>query len=158
MEALHRYLAAISTTSVSLSALRRLPTDDRMSNDEFGCETRLKGAMRALYFSHTPQWYGQNPLSLPLSSLDCQPSRMRSRKRSMLECVSMVHCCHDSGCPVNGHRPFSASTACTEDQSPTQTPDMTFRLCATAILRETTFGSSLYFLDVKAALRNHMGT
>ncbi len=87
------------------------------------------------FISPTPQWYGQNPLSLPLSSLDCQPSRMRSRKRSMLECVSMVHCCHDSGCPVNGHRPFSASTACTEDQSPTQTPDMTFRLCATAILR-----------------------
>ena len=39
-------------------------------------------------------------------------SRMRSRKRWMLACVSMVHWCHASGCPVNGHLPFSASTAC----------------------------------------------
>jgi hypothetical protein len=39
-------------------------------------------------------------------------SRMRSRKRWMLACVSMVHWCHASGCPVKGHLPFSASTAC----------------------------------------------
>lgn len=43
-------------------------------------------------------------------------------------------CCHDSGCPVSGHRPFSASTACSHCQPHTQVSHLARGLRASPLL------------------------